>query len=54
MFSSHTGAPTDGPLLDTDPALYSIQKSQKGPFDIMNTVSVNQAQVTMTTMPREN
>jgi hypothetical protein len=28
LFSSHAGAPTDGPLLDTDPNLYDIQKAQ--------------------------
>ncbi|KAL1869343.1 hypothetical protein Daus18300_005555 [Diaporthe australafricana] len=28
LFSSHAGAPTDAPLLDTDPELYSIQKTQ--------------------------
>lgn len=41
MFSSHAGAPTDAPLLDTEPALYSIQKSQveKAPFDLIKTVS---------------
>ncbi|KAI1326117.1 NAD(P)-binding protein [Xylariaceae sp. FL0255] len=29
IFSSHAGAPTDGPLIDTDPNLYQIQKEQK-------------------------
>ncbi|EHY57801.1 hypothetical protein HRR83_005287 [Exophiala dermatitidis] len=29
IFSSHAGAPTDRPLLDTDPNLYDIQKAQK-------------------------
>ncbi|KAI1851516.1 hypothetical protein JX265_012402 [Neoarthrinium moseri] len=29
IFSSHADAPTDRPLLDTDPELYHIQKSQK-------------------------
>jgi nucleoside-diphosphate-sugar epimerase len=28
LFSEHTAAPTDRPLLDTDPELYSIQKKQ--------------------------
>jgi nucleoside-diphosphate-sugar epimerase len=28
LFSSHVGAPTDKPLLDTDPTLYDIQKNQ--------------------------
>ncbi|ETS75827.1 hypothetical protein PFICI_12771 [Pestalotiopsis fici W106-1] len=32
LFSSHAGAPTDHPLLDTDPKLYEIQKSQKATF----------------------
>ncbi|KAI2467062.1 NAD(P)-binding protein [Annulohypoxylon bovei var. microspora] len=29
LFSNHAGAPTDRPLLDTDPQLYNIQKSQR-------------------------
>ncbi|KAI1374350.1 NAD(P)-binding protein [Hypoxylon crocopeplum] len=29
IFSSHAGAPTDRPLLDTDPQLFDIQKSQR-------------------------
>lgn len=29
LFSSHAGAPTSGPLLDTDPHLYDIQKKQE-------------------------
>ncbi|KAI0879824.1 NAD(P)-binding protein [Annulohypoxylon maeteangense] len=29
LFSSHAGAPTDRPLLDTDPKLYDIQMSQR-------------------------
>ncbi|KAJ0281952.1 hypothetical protein Brms1b_006737 [Colletotrichum noveboracense] len=37
IFSSHAGAPTDRPLLDTDPDLYSIQKTQKAPIPIMQT-----------------
>ncbi|KAI1424525.1 hypothetical protein F5Y12DRAFT_448524 [Xylaria sp. FL1777] len=32
VFSSHAGAPTDKPLLDNDPKLYEIQKSQKASF----------------------
>ncbi|KAJ4422974.1 hypothetical protein N0V82_002368 [Gnomoniopsis sp. IMI 355080] len=36
IFSSHAGAPTEQPLLDTDPNLYSIQKAQKAPFDLLN------------------
>lgn len=41
IFSSHAGAPTDAPLLDTDPTLYSVQKAQveTAPFDIFKTVS---------------
>lgn len=35
IFSSHAGAPTDGPLLDTDPGLYEIQKGQVPRFDLM-------------------
>jgi hypothetical protein len=49
LFSSHACAPTDKPLLDTDPNLYSVQKTQseRAPFDIMKSVSVHahQAQV---------
>ncbi|KAK7735370.1 hypothetical protein SLS63_003840 [Diaporthe eres] len=44
MFSSHAGAPTDAPLLDTNPALYSIHKTQveAAPFDLIKTaVSTN-------------
>ncbi|KAF4839294.1 hypotheticall protein [Colletotrichum siamense] len=37
IFSSHAGAPTDRPLLDTDPDLYNIQKAQKAPVPIMQT-----------------
>ncbi|KAI1198507.1 hypothetical protein F5X97DRAFT_299343 [Nemania serpens] len=32
IFSSHAGAPTDKPLLDSDPNLYEIQKAQKAPI----------------------
>ncbi|KAJ7826053.1 hypothetical protein B0H14DRAFT_1277479 [Mycena olivaceomarginata] len=35
VFSSHTGAPTDRPLLDNDPELYKIQKSQRSPYTRM-------------------
>ncbi|KAI1433857.1 hypothetical protein GGR50DRAFT_460534 [Xylaria sp. CBS 124048] len=35
IFSSHAGAPTDKPLLDSDPNLYEIQKAQKAPFHLM-------------------
>ena len=31
IFSSHAGAPTDRPLLDTEEDLYDIQKAQKPP-----------------------
>ncbi|KAJ4983057.1 hypothetical protein SVAN01_11435 [Stagonosporopsis vannaccii] len=31
QFSEHAGAPTDRPLLDTDPNLYALQKSQRAP-----------------------
>ncbi|KAI1479171.1 hypothetical protein K445DRAFT_53488 [Daldinia sp. EC12] len=34
LFSSHAGAPTDRPLLDTDPQLYEIQKSQNPSLSI--------------------
>jgi nucleoside-diphosphate-sugar epimerase len=29
IFSSHAGAPTDGPLFDDDPALHAVQKAQR-------------------------
>ena len=35
VFSSHAGAPTDRPLLDTDANLYAVQKSQRAPFPLM-------------------
>jgi nucleoside-diphosphate-sugar epimerase len=37
LFSSHVGAPTDGPMPDTDPEWYSIQKSMvdKCPLDVL-------------------
>ncbi|OJD38683.1 nad dependent epimerase dehydratase family protein [Diplodia corticola] len=35
IFSSHAGAPTDRPLLDTEPALYDIQKAQKAASPLM-------------------
>ncbi|KAG8157859.1 hypothetical protein KVR01_012131 [Diaporthe batatas] len=37
VFSSHAGAPTNAPLLDTDPELYSVQKTQAetAPLEIM-------------------
>lgn len=38
LFSSHAGAPTEHPLLDTDPELYEIQKAQKAPFTLANKV----------------
>ncbi|KAJ0354221.1 hypothetical protein COL154_011827 [Colletotrichum chrysophilum] len=37
IFSSHAGAPTDRPLLDTDTDLYNVQKAQKAPIPIMQT-----------------
>lgn len=48
MFSAHAGAPTDAPLLDTDPSLYSIQKAQveTAPFDLIKTVSEEQTLIT--------
>ncbi len=39
MFSNHAGAPTDRPILDTDPKLYEIQKAQRAPVDFMESVS---------------
>lgn len=33
LFSSHAGAPTDRPLLDSDPKLYEVQKAQKPLLD---------------------
>ncbi|RYC61902.1 hypothetical protein CHU98_g4303 [Xylaria longipes] len=42
IFSSHAGAPTDKPLLDSDPNLYEIQKGQKSPIPLMQeAVGVN-------------
>lgn len=42
LFSSHSGAPTDRPLLDSDPQLYEIQKAQRSPHAAMQTaVSTN-------------
>ncbi|KAI0872635.1 hypothetical protein GGS24DRAFT_466870 [Hypoxylon argillaceum] len=35
IFSSHAGAPTSSPLLDSDPKLFEIQKAQKAPFEYM-------------------
>ncbi|KAI0137779.1 NAD(P)-binding protein [Hypoxylon sp. NC0597] len=35
LFSSHAGAPTDRPLLDTDPQLYDIQKSQRASLKLL-------------------
>ncbi|KAJ0280590.1 hypothetical protein Brms1b_005059 [Colletotrichum noveboracense] len=35
QFSEHAGAPTDKPLLDTDPNLYYIQRGQKAPVEEM-------------------
>ncbi|KAH8774349.1 hypothetical protein F5883DRAFT_546663 [Diaporthe sp. PMI_573] len=48
MFSSHAAAPTDAPLLDTDPALYFIQKTQAetAPFDTMKTAVITNNTVT--------
>ncbi|KAI0166688.1 hypothetical protein GGR52DRAFT_555152 [Hypoxylon sp. FL1284] len=37
VFSSHTGAPTDRPLLDNDPGLYDVQKSQQAPIKPVQT-----------------
>ncbi|TGJ85267.1 hypothetical protein E0Z10_g3514 [Xylaria hypoxylon] len=35
IFSSHAGAPTEKPLLDSDPKLYEIQKAQQASFPLM-------------------
>ena len=35
LFSNHAGAPTDKPLLDTDPHLYDIQKNQKPAHELL-------------------
>lgn len=40
LFSSHAGAPTEKPLLDNDPNLYSIQKAQVAPLGVMQTVCI--------------
>ncbi|KAF7675063.1 nad-binding protein [Alternaria burnsii] len=34
MFSEHAGMPTDRRLVDTDPALYDLQKSSKSPHEL--------------------
>lgn len=40
MFSSHTGASTDRPVLDSNPQLYDIHKAQKPPvLEWLRTVS---------------
>ncbi|KAI1384351.1 NAD(P)-binding protein [Hypoxylon trugodes] len=42
LFSGHAGAPTDRPLLDTDPELYAIQKSQHAKLDrVQQAVNTN-------------
>lgn len=41
QFSRHAGMPTDGPLLDTNPHLYDLQKNAIAPHDFLNEVSVN-------------
>lgn len=41
IFSVFAGAPTDKPLLDTDPNLYDIQKSQVPAVDMMKAVRVS-------------
>ncbi|KAI1076181.1 hypothetical protein F5B20DRAFT_557033 [Whalleya microplaca] len=35
LFSNHAGAPTDRPILDTDPELFNVQKSQESEFEVM-------------------
>ncbi len=39
IFSSHTGAPTDRPLLDDEAGLYDIQKAQRAPVTPAQPVS---------------
>ncbi|TKX24272.1 NAD dependent epimerase-like protein 7 [Elsinoe australis] len=46
MFSSLTGAPTDQPLLDSDPGLFDIHKAQKAPYEMMQVP--NQTNITIT------
>lgn len=41
IFSSHAAAPTDKPLLDSDPNLYEIQKAQKPSIEFMQAVSLH-------------
>ncbi|KAM7206009.1 NAD(P)-binding protein [Rhypophila sp. PSN 637] len=36
MFSSHTGAPTNRPLLDNDPGLFEIHRAQGGKHPVLN------------------
>lgn len=40
MFSSHCGAPSDRPLLDSDPCLFEQHKNQKSPSEEMQTVGI--------------
>jgi hypothetical protein len=40
MFSDVAGAPTDGPLLDNDPGLYDLQKSQKATLGFVQQVKL--------------
>jgi nucleoside-diphosphate-sugar epimerase len=41
MFSSHAGAPTDNPLLDTDSDMYDLQKRQKGQPLVQEAIDAN-------------
>ncbi|KAF4928167.1 hypothetical protein CGCVW01_v002098 [Colletotrichum viniferum] len=41
QFSEHAGAPTDKPLLDTNPNLYDIQRGQKAPVEEMEAIATN-------------
>lgn len=43
MFSEHAGMPTDRRLVDTDPALYDLQKSSESPHEFFTKVSRTQA-----------
>ncbi|KAI1445902.1 NAD(P)-binding protein [Annulohypoxylon stygium] len=45
LFSSHAGAPTDRPLLDTDPKLYDIQKSQRSKLALIEEAVKNSCAV---------
>ncbi|EXF79317.1 hypothetical protein CFIO01_02052 [Colletotrichum fioriniae PJ7] len=52
IFSGLAGAPTDSPLLDTDPGLYDIQKAQEPPISFMKKAGIAAGQVHSVTSGR--